>query len=133
ITASVDRSAYPGQPKASLAPPADGRIRANAIRWPDISPDRSRVAFNAFARIHVRDLRNGKIMRIAEDAGPYGALAISPDGKRIAFTTWPGKAGGHVMIVAVDGGDPVKVTDQAGWYTNPVWSHDGSRIAFISD
>src|SRR5690606_5945793 len=61
ITASVDRSAYPGQPKASLAPPADGRIRANAIRWPDISPDRSRVAFNAFARIHVRDLRNGKI------------------------------------------------------------------------
>src|SRR5437867_3468601 len=35
-----------------------------------------------------------------------------------------------IYSVNPDGTDPVRLTDQPGWETDPVWSPDGSRIAF---
>jgi tricorn protease len=54
--------------------------------------------------------------------------AISPDGKSIAFSYR-----GNLWKVAATGGIATPLTVGAGHNTAPVWSPDGSKIAFASD
>ena len=52
---------------------------------------------------------------------------ISPDGEQIAFTYK-----GDIYTVPVGGGKALQITSNQGHDTHPVWSPDGSRIAFAS-
>lgn len=54
--------------------------------------------------------------------------AISPDGKRIAFTYK-----GDIYTVPSAGGHATRLTTNPAHETRPVWSPDGSLIAFASD
>lgn len=54
--------------------------------------------------------------------------AISPDGSEIAFTYR-----GDIYKVATAGGNAVRLTSQPSYETAPVWSPDGSKIAFASN
>ncbi len=54
--------------------------------------------------------------------------AISPDGRTIAFTYK-----GDVYTVPASGGTAVPLTSHAANDVMPVWSRDGSRLAFASD
>ena len=54
--------------------------------------------------------------------------AISPDGSQIAFAFK-----GDVYKVPVEGGTAVRLTTNEAFDSNPVWSPDGQKIAFISD
>lgn len=54
--------------------------------------------------------------------------AISPDGKTIAFTYQ-----GDIFTVPADGGNATQLTSNPAHDTAPVWSPDGSLIAFASD
>ncbi|MDE6377229.1 MAG: DPP IV N-terminal domain-containing protein, partial [Duncaniella sp.] len=53
---------------------------------------------------------------------------ISPDGSRIAFTYK-----GDIYTVPAAGGTATRLTTNPAYDTYPVWSPDGSRIAFASD
>lgn len=53
--------------------------------------------------------------------------AISPDGRTIAFTYH-----GDIWRVPAGGGDAVPLTTNDAFDFGPVWSHDGSQIAFGS-
>lgn len=55
-------------------------------------------------------------------------VKISPDGKQIAFTYK-----GDIYTVAATGGTAKRLTTQPSYESMPIWSPDGSQIAFASD
>lgn len=54
--------------------------------------------------------------------------AISPDGETIAFTYK-----GDIYTIPIAGGRAMQLTTNPAFDTTPVWSPDGSQIAFASD
>jgi Tol biopolymer transport system component/C-terminal processing protease CtpA/Prc len=54
--------------------------------------------------------------------------ALSPDGSTIAFTFK-----GDIYTVPAAGGKAQQITTNAAYDTHPIWSPDGTRIAFASD
>ncbi len=68
------------------------------------------------------------IAQAAEEATWVRYPVLSPDGQRIVFTYR-----GDLWTVPVVGGEAARLTSHEGVETRPVWSHDGTRIAFASD
>lgn len=69
-----------------------------------------------------------RLMSFTAKEATFRNVDVSPDGKRIAFDVL-----GDVYSVPVSGGDAVSLTKGHGWNSAPVWSPDGSTIAFLSD
>ena len=55
-------------------------------------------------------------------------VKISPDGSRIAFCYK-----GDIWSVPTGGGTATRLTSQDSYEANPIWSPDGTKIAFASD
>jgi TolB protein len=57
----------------------------------------------------------------------------SPDGTRIVYSSYLGRQWNQLWIMTSEGGDPFPLTYGEFDATAPRWSHDGGRIAFISN
>ena len=117
----------------------DGRVL-----WPNISYDGRAIVFERGYGIWRLDPESGrageiKITRRGAPAGPavervrqtdqLQDLALSPDGKKVAFV-----ARGEVFAAsAADGGDAVRVTNSHAPESQPVWSPDSRRLAYVSE
>ena len=58
---------------------------------------------------------------------------FSPDGKRIVYASYLGGQWHQLWLMPSDGGDPFPISYGDFDNTNPRWSPDGTRIAFISN
>ena len=108
-----------------------------------ISPDGRRVAWveeliengkdTGKSAIFVKDLKAGAAARIsAKPAASERNLAWSPDSSQIAFLSdrdHPGQMQLHV--ISWNGQRARKLTSFKGYLTDPRWSPDGTRIAFL--
>ena len=54
--------------------------------------------------------------------------AWSPDGQSIAFTTWHDTQRGALWVTSARGGEPRRITREAGEYADPAWSPDGREL-----
>ncbi len=102
---------------------------------PDWSPDGSQIAFvserNNERSIYIMDA-DGSNLRLLTNMPESDLADWSPDGKTIAFTS---KANGNfeIYIMKTDGSnEPINLTNNDTQDLVPVWSPDGSQIAWLS-
>lgn len=123
-----------------------GRLRlttGSRARAPDISPDGRSIVFvtdNAgTTTLRIADYRSDYMLereRLLVNKHRYEQVftpRFSPDGKRVAYSTW--LTGGYrdLHIVDVDTGAVVAVTHDRAVDQQPAWSPDGQTLFFTSD
>ena len=108
-----------------------GPVKARLLRAPALSPDGGKVAFSAFAQMHVHDLSSGATQALSPEDMTASHPTWSPDGRHLAFVSWR-PAGGHVWRLRADGrGRPQRISEQPGFYSDPAFSPDGKRIVAL--
>ena len=109
----------------------DPEFHVRAIRNARVSPDGRKVVFHALGRLYLanRDGSNRKIL-VASKGGFEFHPSWSPDGKRIAFTTWNDRETGGISIVNSSGGKAEKLNIPPGHYFDPSWSPNGKSLVY---
>jgi Tol biopolymer transport system component len=65
--------------------------------------------------------------------GTYSSVALSPDGKRVAVDLTDAMGNQDVWVLDVARGNPTRFTFDTARDLLPVWSPDGTKLAFSSD
>ena len=112
-------------------------INARKKYWgPRVSPDGNCLAFwvtDADSHVWILDLRSG-VMNKLTTMGRNFYCSWSPDGRRIAFTSFRSEESaeaGNLYWKAVDGSSPVEQLTQGTFIDNPIsWTHEGKSIIF---
>ncbi len=76
--------------------------------------------------------RQGKALETAGQPGDYNSLAISPDGKQVAAQRRESQ-GNNLWLIEFARSAAKRFTIDPAVDSGPVWSPDGSRIAFASN
>lgn len=92
----------------AAGPAADSGLAQNGDEGLSLEPERT-IAFDT-------------------SEGTYMNLDVSPDGTRIVFDLL-----GDLYTMPVEGGEATRITSGMAYDVQPVFSPDGSRIAFVSD
>jgi Tol biopolymer transport system component/DNA-binding winged helix-turn-helix (wHTH) protein len=116
---------------------------ANEIALPfvvgnmDWSPDGSRFVYQGVkdgqgnSQIHAYTLKTGESVKLTDTAGNADP-SFSYDGKQIAFTSWrDGNA--EIYVMNADGSNVRRVTNHPAFDQFPVFTPDGTAIAFQSN
>ena len=130
------------------------RLMAGSACCAAWSPDGRRVAYVRSARreafvaerpesVYVMPADDGPSRLVGSLVDPH-SLSWSPDGRWLAMVSgndqfavgvaaFGNKGPSSVVLVPVEGGAPVPVTDNASLNVSPVWTPDSRHILFVSD
>ena len=105
------------------------------------------IVFGYWDDLYIVDARGARLQRISQvskDSEEFDidlSPDVSPDGSRIAYATLRHSTGSgfntihsfEIVTSDLDGSNAERLTENKALETNPVWSPDGARIAFLSD
>jgi Tol biopolymer transport system component len=135
------RAAKRGGGLYTVRPDGSQLTKITAGARPQWSPDGSKIAFDGSDKIFIvgADGSDQKLLLDgARGSGP-GNPSWSPDGRKLAFSYTPGRSGhftAEVWTMAADGAKKRRLYHSAccvASYTPPVWSPDGTKIAFAAN
>jgi Tol biopolymer transport system component len=116
-------------------PPERIEVAGTQAVWPTIAFSRDRLAYERLRSegdIYRFEAGRPPAVVAASSLGAYNPH-FSPDGRRFAFESARGGDGQEIWVAAVDGSNPMQLTDGPGPYQgSPRWSPDSRRIAFDS-
>lgn len=102
------------------------------LRMAQVSPDGSKVAFEALGKIWLKSLPDGRMSRLTDLDKNIAELypQWSRDGKNIVFTTWNDQDQGTVQVISAKGGKPKQLTSEPGKYVEPTFSPNGELVVY---
>lgn len=118
-----------------IVAPADVNFQGLAF-----STDANYVFYNVWDKVHVGAIfripvLGGESVKVVNDVMP--TIAVSPDNSEIAFVRSVAATGQTFLIISNVGGSGERVVAQRsrenpGWFSSPMWSPDGSSIAYAA-
>jgi imidazolonepropionase-like amidohydrolase/Tol biopolymer transport system component len=106
-------------------------FRVRMPRWPVVSPDGSRVVFQALGVLWSKPLPDGAPRRLTSQQDHFELYpSFSADGAWIVYTTWDDEAQGSVRVAPAGGGEGRPLTSRPGNYLEPAFSPDGRSVVF---
>lgn len=112
--------------RPSLTP--DGSVAVTTVTRPDLATD---TYVGALWRVPTDGSPASRLTNGPRDSAP----AVSPDGRRVAFLRGTEDGPAQLHVVALDGGEPLRLTDEAAHPLGagaPAWSPDGTRLAYVA-
>ncbi len=100
------------------------------IRQLTTSPDGKKTAFNAAGYIYLKDLPNGKPVRITGRTDFEFEPEFSPDGNSLVFVSWSDDNRGSVMKLNLKDTVFTNLTPEKGYYYSPKFSNKGDKIVY---
>jgi imidazolonepropionase-like amidohydrolase/Tol biopolymer transport system component len=105
-----------------------GPVRARLVQHPSQSPDGTRIAFSALARLYIADSKIGSATQLTHNQDAFEP-AWSRDGQWITYVTWSAGSGGELWRIRADGsGTPEKLSAHSDYYAFPEFAPDGKSI-----
>src|SRR5215213_2843475 len=102
--------------------------RARLLRWAQRGANR--VVYSALGKIYVKE-GDAAPRRLFDTNYLEYAPSLSADGTRLTFVTWSDAEKGAVWTANADGTNARKLTAAGDQYANPVFSPDGTKIAYL--
>ncbi|MGY8688193.1 MAG: amidohydrolase family protein, partial [Verrucomicrobiales bacterium] len=101
------------------------------LRWVRVSPDQTKVVFQALGHLYTKPLPNGTAKRITSQSDHFEFCpSFSRDGKELVYTTWNDDSLGQVRVLNLANNTSRALTSAPGHYLDPVFSPDGKTIVF---
>ena len=112
---------------------SDSAVPVRYIQWPTSSPNGRQLVFVALGRLWQMDLPNGSPHALTPEMPEDVQMtpAWSPDGSRIAFTSWNSEKRGQVWQINIESGALKQVSSTAGEYIWPTWGNDGESLSAV--
>ena len=110
--------------------PLPAQIDIKMMRDAATSPDGKWLVFSAVGSLWKKQLPDGTITRLTDQAINAYEPAFSPDGEWLAYSTFQDTALGAIYKMKLSGGRAVKLTQMKGYYRSPSFSPDGKKIVF---
>jgi imidazolonepropionase-like amidohydrolase/Tol biopolymer transport system component len=113
--------------------PADqnGEFDVKLLRGVRVSPDGTRVVYQALGQLYERALPEGTPRRLTQAADEFELFpAFSRDGKQLVYATWNDERLGALKVRDLASGATRTLTREPGHYADPVFTPDGNEVVY---